>query len=86
MVGYILAKDAWGRGYATEALQAITEISAEIGIRRLYAYCHPEHRASSRVLEKCGYLLEGTLPRHTVFPNLENNEPIDIICFAKMSD
>ncbi len=54
--GYLLAKDAWGKGYATEALQAIVEIARMLGIRRLYAFCHTEHRASRRVLRRdsCG--------------------------------
>src|SRR5207245_3959003 len=43
--GYVLARDSWGRGYATEALQAIVAIAANAAVRRLYALCHPEHAA-----------------------------------------
>ena len=59
MTGYVLAKDAWGHGYATEALRAIVGIADAVKIRRLFALCHPEHRASWRVLEKCGFVLTG---------------------------
>ena len=54
VTGYALAKDAWGQGYAPEALRAIIDVARRIGVVRLYALCHPEHRASRRVLEKCG--------------------------------
>jgi RimJ/RimL family protein N-acetyltransferase len=80
--GYVLAKDAWGKGYATEALQAIVEIARTVGIRRLYAICHTEHRASWRVLEKAGFLQEGILHRHTEFPNLSPGELSDVFCYA----
>ena len=35
--GYVLARDAWGRGYATEALQAMVDLARTVRIRRLYA-------------------------------------------------
>ena len=59
MTGYVLARSAWGNGFATEALSAIVELSPRIGIRRLFALCHPDHRPSRRVLEKCGFVREG---------------------------
>ena len=33
--GYLLAKDAWGCGYATEALGAIVGVARDLGIQRL---------------------------------------------------
>ena len=57
--GYVLARDAWGRGYATETLRAIVTTAVDLGVQRLYALCHPEHRALARVLEKCDFQLEG---------------------------
>ena len=80
--GYVLAKDAWGKGYATEALQAIVQIARTVGVRRLYAMCHTEHRSSWRVLEKSGFMREGALLRHTEFPNLKPGEPCDVFCYA----
>ena len=81
--GYVLAYDAWGLGYATEALAAMRDRAAELGLERLYALCHPGHRASARVLEKCGFLCEGTLPRYAVFPNLAAGIPADVLCYAQ---
>ncbi len=84
MTGYVLAKDAWGRGYATEALSAIVELAPSIGIRRLYALCHPDHRPSARVLEKCGFDREGVLRNYIVFPNLAPGVPADVLCYARV--
>ena len=83
-VGYVLASDSWGRGYATEALRVLTDISPEIGIHRLHADCHPEHRASSRVLEKCDFVLEGVHRRHAAFPNIGTTGPSDVLCYTRV--
>jgi len=82
VTGYVLAKDAWGRGYATEALGAMVATARPLGVRRLYALCHHEHRASARVLEKCGFSLEGRLRAYAEFPNLVPGEPQDVACYA----
>jgi [ribosomal protein S5]-alanine N-acetyltransferase len=82
MTGYVLAKDAWGMGYATEALGAMVGIARNSGVRRLYALCHHEHRASARVLEKCDFAREGVLRAHVEFPNLFLSEPQDVACYA----
>lgn len=69
ITGYVLAKDAWGYGYATEALSAIVEVACTRRVRSLRASCHTENIASKRVLEKCGFVREK--PDHYVtFPNL----------------
>jgi len=82
MTGYVLARDAWARGYATEALGAMVETARTLGVRRLYALCHHEHRASARVLEKCGFMREGVLRGYSEFPNLKPGEPQDVLCYA----
>ena len=70
VTGYVLARDTWGQGYATEALTAMVDLAREIGVRRLTALCHPAHRASWRVLEKCGFVRDVTSSRQVEFPNL----------------
>jgi RimJ/RimL family protein N-acetyltransferase len=69
--GYVLARDAWGQGYATEALSAMVELCQRLQVHRVYALCHHEHRASRRVLEKVGFLRERTPLTYGEFPNLE---------------
>lgn len=68
--GYVLARDSWGRGYATEALKAMVDLARDCGSPRVYALCHPDHAASIRVLEKCGFTQDAVLPDHSRFPNL----------------
>jgi len=80
--GYVLAKDAWGQGYATEALTAIVRLAARLGVIRLYGLCHPEHQASMRVLEKCGFLREGILHAYSPFPNLTPGRRGNVVCYG----
>ncbi len=82
--GYVLARDAWGMGYATEALGAMVALARGLGVRRLYALCHPDHAASWRVLEKCGFLREGVLRRYAEFPSLRPGQPEDSLCYAQV--
>ncbi len=79
--GYVFARDAWGRGYATEALAAVVEVARARGLVRLHAVCHAEHRASRRVLEKCGFQREGRLRNHFLFPNL-SPRPCDVLAYG----
>jgi RimJ/RimL family protein N-acetyltransferase len=82
--GYVLARDSWGLGYATEALRAIVALAENLGVRRLYALCHPDHPVSQRVLEKCGFEREGMLRKYSIFPNLHPDEPWDTVCYARV--
>lgn len=68
--GYVLAKSAWGLGYATEVTSVMVQLAEALGVARLHAICHHEHTASRRVLEKSGFRHEGIVRDHTVFPNL----------------
>jgi [ribosomal protein S5]-alanine N-acetyltransferase len=81
--GYVLARDAWGRGYATESLQAMVDLAREPGVKRLEALCHIDHRASARVLEKCGFHLEEILREHTEFPNLTPGQKSDVLSYVR---
>jgi [ribosomal protein S5]-alanine N-acetyltransferase len=71
VTGYVFAKDAWGQGYATEALEAMVKLARSCGVKRLVAVCHPNHRPSARVLEKCGFLLDEERRDNFEFPNLK---------------
>ncbi len=81
--GYVLAQDAWGQGFATEALQAMVALAETTGVRRLEAVCHAEHRASARVMEKCGFESEGLERAHTEFPNLAPGVKCDVLCYVR---
>ena len=81
-LGYCIARHCWGRGYATEAVQAVTQwLLAQDGIYRVWATCDIENLASGRVLEKAGLQREGILRRFILHPNV-SNEPRDAYCYA----
>lgn len=62
MLGYAFGREAWGRGYATEAARAMVGMAFEVlHLRRVWASCDPDNTASARVLQKCGMTLEGQL-------------------------
>jgi RimJ/RimL family protein N-acetyltransferase len=79
VTGYVLAKDAWGQGYATEALSAMLDVARLTNLVLLYALCHPDHRASWRVLEKCGFVRNSECAQLTEFPNLAPGVLLDVL-------
>jgi [ribosomal protein S5]-alanine N-acetyltransferase len=61
-LGYILACDAWGQGYATELARTLLRVGFEqLRLHRIFAICDIHHMASVRVLEKAGLQREATL-------------------------
>lgn len=59
---YILRRDRWGRGYATEALRSVLRIGHdELGLERIVALAYLENDASRRVMEKAGMRPDGTV-------------------------
>lgn len=61
-VGYELAPDYWGEGYATEAAHSMLAFGFdELQLHRIWAHCVAENVASYRVLEKIGMRREGRL-------------------------
>jgi len=58
-VGYMLAKEYWGQGFATEAAQAILNYGFEqAGLSRLICVINPGNVASAKVAENIGMQLE----------------------------
>ena len=55
-IGYCLNMDYWGKGYATEALQSLTQHSfQDFGLREVVLNADTENLASIAVIEKAGY-------------------------------
>ena len=55
-IGYSLRPDRWGRGYATEAVGALTAYSFRpLGLPALWASHYDGNQSSRRVLEKNGF-------------------------------
>jgi ribosomal-protein-alanine N-acetyltransferase len=83
ITGYVFARDAWGVGYATEALQAMVDLAHQTGVARLEAICHAEHTPSAHVLEKCGFTREEVCREHFVFPNLKPQKKSDVFSYVR---
>jgi [ribosomal protein S5]-alanine N-acetyltransferase len=61
-MGYCLDDAAWGRGYATEAARALLQWAFDtLDLNRVQAETDTRNAASARVLEKLGFVREGTL-------------------------
>ena len=66
-VGYWLGRAFWGRGIVTDALRAITDHAfVRLGLQRVFAVPFVRNVASQRVLEKAGYVREGTMRRSAI--------------------
>lgn len=64
-LGYWLGVPYWGRGYATEAAQAVLHYGFNtLGLHRIYAQHVRENPASGHVLKKIGMRHEGCLRHH----------------------
>lgn len=63
-VGFILGRDAWGQGYALEAMRTVIAFAAGAGVRKLTARTHLGNRRSDTLLEKLGFQKEGLLRGH----------------------
>ena len=85
-LGYLLAQDAWGRGFMVEVLEILVRWwLGQEDVYRVWATCDPENPASARVLEKAGFSLEGTLRRWDYHPNLDE-KPRDALCYSQVRD
>lgn len=81
--GYVLQRACWGKAYMSEALIALSDAAlAHPDCFRVQATCDTENKASARVLERSGFVMEGRLERHTVLPNLAP-EPRASLMFAR---
>jgi RimJ/RimL family protein N-acetyltransferase len=59
MLGYWLARGAWGHGYATEAGHAMVMLARLLGHKRLDACHFVDNPASGRVLARLGFVPTG---------------------------
>jgi RimJ/RimL family protein N-acetyltransferase len=67
-IGFELAPEYWGRGYATEAALAMVDFGfRELGVHRISSWCIADNAASARVLEKVGLRPEGRLRENEHF-------------------
>ncbi len=73
-LGYVLARETWRQGYATEMAKAV--VSWALGqeeFTRVWATCDCDNLASARVLEKVGLKFERVLKGYIVHPNISDD-------------
>lgn len=65
-IGIIIGEtECWGQGYATEAIQLVTNYAFdELRLHKLTAGCYEDNISSARAFEKADFILEGIRPEH----------------------
>jgi len=82
-IGYWLGRDYWGRGFATEVVRDLADhLLGNALFCRLSAHTFEGNAASQRVLEKCGFVCEGTLKKAV----LKNGRLYDAVLFGRVDD
>jgi RimJ/RimL family protein N-acetyltransferase len=78
-LGYYIAAEHWGKGITAQAVRLLCNfIFEQTDIIRIYAEPFAHNLASFRVLEKSGFVFEGTLRSNAV----KNGEVIDMKMYA----
>lgn len=80
-IGLLIGPEYWGRGYATHAINAITDLAFELGLRKVTAGAYAGNTGSIRAFEKAGFEREGVLKDHW----LVDGEYQDGILLAKVN-
>ncbi|WP_395330456.1 GNAT family N-acetyltransferase [Novosphingobium sp. BL-8H] len=60
-LGYWIAREYWGQGFAGEATRAVLTLARSIGHKRIVASHFVDNPASGRVLEKAGFTRTGRI-------------------------
>ena len=82
-LGYWLGRAFQGRGIATAACRALTEhIFATTDVLRIESAVFAPNAASARVLEKCGYVLEGIKRRAII----KGTDVYDLLMYARLRE
>ena len=70
-LGYWLGERYWNRGIVTEAVREVTaEAFRRLNLTRIFALPFADNIGSIRVLEKSGFVLEGTLRQSAIKENV----------------
>lgn len=88
-LGFIFNKEYHNQGYCTEAVRALIVSAFKSGqVHRIEARCDVLNLASSRVLEKTGFVREGLMRKQIYFRTDESGQPIwvDAYLYALLSE
>jgi len=83
-IGYCLGRRWWGKGFMSEVLGVVLDaLEADRQVYRVWATCSPDNERSARLLASAGFVVEGRLARHAVYPTV-GPEPQDSLLYAKV--
>ena len=76
-IGFWLSAAEHKKGYGRESVEAAVKyIFENCGVKKMVAFCHPKNIASLKILEKCGFSVEGEIKNDF---SGEDFEPTDVI-------
>lgn len=82
-MGYYIAEPYWGKGYGASAVKQICRyVFSHTDILRIFAEPFAHNAASCRILEKNGFVCEGTLRNNAV----KNGRVLDMKMYALVRD
>ena len=82
-LGYWLAPDARGLGYATRAVELMTTWALQVqGFSRVEAWVEPDNSASTAVLRRCGFNYEGQLRSYLTI----GSRRADALVYSRIAD
>ncbi len=80
MIGYVLSEDYWGKGIMTEGVKAVIKhLFEEENLEVVSCYHYPFNIKSKRVIEKCGFVYEGTIRYSS---EIYNGNIYDDVCYS----
>src|SRR3989344_5477405 len=80
-IGYWLSKEYGGKEIMTKAVKQATLYGfKKLKLNRICGFVFSHNKAFARVLEKCGYMLEGKMKKHI----LKNGKFIDVFVYGKI--
>lgn len=66
-LGYFIAREHWGKGFATQAVKLVEKIGfEEYRLKRIEIVIHPQNIGSEQVAIKAGYQKEGLLRKYAI--------------------
>ena len=79
-MGYWLSEEFWGKGIMSEVVPAFVDYCFEnFSLTRMFATTYVTNPASSRVLEKAGFVFEGRLRKNII----KEGQILDSLLYAK---
>ncbi len=87
-IGYVLNRNYWGNGYATESCKALIGQAFSNGVHRIYAECDPNNQRSWKLLEALRFEREAHFRKNVYFWKDEAENAIwkDTYVYAKLND